>query len=169
MASVVGKATACVLFVTVGDPRNFPCGAAYRKAMGLNLKERSSGKFQGQLRITKRGSSAARRWLYFAALRLIMRSSVRSWFEAKKRKDSGRGQAAVVGVMRKMALAVHVVATRNETFYASRLFPGRPLPSRAAREAAPVAEVADAGAWDLTREGKDQNTSPGTGAAGSST
>jgi len=75
-APVVGELTACVLRVSVGDPRDYSCGAAYRKAMGLNLKERSSGKYQGQLKITKRGSSRARRWLYFAGLRAIQKSSL---------------------------------------------------------------------------------------------
>ena len=65
----VGIATACVLWTCVGDPRNYHAAAAYRKAMGLNLKERSSGAYQGQLRISKRGSARARQWLYFAALR----------------------------------------------------------------------------------------------------
>jgi hypothetical protein len=37
--------------------------------MGLNLAERSSGKWQGKLKISKRGSSKVRRWLYMAALR----------------------------------------------------------------------------------------------------
>ena len=35
--------------------RDYHCAEAYRKAMGLNLKERSSGRYQGQLKITKRG------------------------------------------------------------------------------------------------------------------
>ena len=39
----VGIGTACVLWTCVGDPRNYHAAAAYRKAMGLNLKERSSG------------------------------------------------------------------------------------------------------------------------------
>jgi hypothetical protein len=42
-ARVVGCATACVLWASVGDPHDYPCGQAYRKAMGLNLTERSSG------------------------------------------------------------------------------------------------------------------------------
>ncbi len=46
-ARVVGKATACVLRVSVGDPRDYHCGEAYRKAMGLNLKERSSASIRG--------------------------------------------------------------------------------------------------------------------------
>ena len=128
MAQVVGSATACVLYTTVGDPGDYPCAAAYRKAMGLNLKERSSGKYQGKLKISKRGSSLARRWLFFAALRCVQQAPVRGWFEQKKRKDQDRGLGAVVGVMRKLALAVHAVAVGTEDFAVERLFPGRSWP-----------------------------------------
>lgn len=127
-AQVVGKTTACVLRVSVGDPRDYHCGAAYRKAMGLNLKERSSGKHQGKLKITKRGPSLARRWLYFAALRTIQQAPVRSWYEAKRRQDKDRGNGALVAVMRKLALALHAVATRGEAFSLERLLPGKPWP-----------------------------------------
>ena len=48
-AKAVGIGTACVLWVMLGDPKDYPCGEAYRKAMGLNLKERSSGKYQGHV------------------------------------------------------------------------------------------------------------------------
>jgi transposase len=84
MSESVGRNTACVLFVMLGDPHDYHCGAAYRKALGLNLKERSSGKHQGQLKITKRGPSLVRRWLYFAALRWVQRGPIRRWFEIKK-------------------------------------------------------------------------------------
>jgi transposase len=130
-AQVVGKATACVLRVSVGDPRDYHCGEAYRKAIGLNLKERSSGQHQGKLKITKRGPSQARRWLYFAAMRTIQQAPVRSWYEAKRRKDQDRGNGALVAVMRKLALALHAVAARGETFSLERLLPGRPLPKAA--------------------------------------
>src|SRR5262245_55431572 len=39
---VVGVPTACVLWASTGDPRNYHAASAYRKAMGLNLVERSS-------------------------------------------------------------------------------------------------------------------------------
>ena len=125
MATVVGVVTACVLYSTLGDPRDYHCGAAYRKGMGLNLKERSSGQYQGKLRITKRGPSQARQWLFFAALRLIQEPSIRGWYEGKKARDQGRGLGAVVGVMRKLALAIYSVTVHEEEFCASRLFPGR--------------------------------------------
>jgi len=124
-AEVVGATTACVLHVAVGDPRSYHCGEAYRKAMGLNLKERSSGKHQGKLKITKRGSSLARRWLYFSALRIVQQPPVRAWFEAKKHKDQDRGTGALVAVMRKLALAQYAVA-RGQSFSVERLLPGHP-------------------------------------------
>ena len=46
-AGVVGCSTACVLWSHVGDPRDYPCGGTYHKAMRLNLTERSSGTAQG--------------------------------------------------------------------------------------------------------------------------
>lgn len=125
-AKVVGATTASVLRATVGKPEDYRCGAAYCKAMGLNLKERSSGKHQGKLKITKRGPSRARRWLYFAALRIVQKHPVRRWFEAKKKRDQDRGRGAVIAVMRKLALAIWAVTVRGEPFELSRLFPGRP-------------------------------------------
>ena len=136
MAAVVGTTTACVLRVSVGSPKDYHCGEAYRKAMGLNLKERSSGKHQGKLRITKRGPSLARRWLFFAALRAVQQPPVRRWYEAKKQRDQDRGLGAVVAVMRKLALAVYAVAVRGEAFSPDRLFPGRPRSPRSPRRPA---------------------------------
>ena len=121
VASVVGVTTACVLHVSVGDPSKYHSGAAYRKALGLNLMERSSGRFKGQLKISKRGRSIARRWLYFAAMRQVQKPPVRDWFEDKKARDGGRGRGAIIAVMRKLSLAIHVVATRGEPFEPSRL------------------------------------------------
>ena len=129
MAQVVGTVTACILWATVGDPQNFHCGEAYRKAMGLNLKERSSGKHQGKLKITKRGPSLARRWLYFRALRVVQQSPVKNWYQKKKDKDQGYGSKAVVAVMRKLALAVYAVTVRKQPFQLERLLPGKPWPS----------------------------------------
>ncbi len=130
-AVVVGSVTACVLWVTIGDPRDYHCGPAYRKAMGLNLKERSSGQYQGQLKISKRGSSIARRWLYFAALRTVQKPAAHGWYEAKKAKDKGRGKGALVAVMRKLSLASYAVGARGETYDPERLFPGKPWVKKA--------------------------------------
>jgi transposase len=119
---VVGVPTACVLWTSVGDPRKYHAAAAYRKAMGLNLVERSSGKYKGRLRLSKRGSARGRQWLYFAVLRLVQQCGVRPWYEAKKARSEDDARRAVVAVMRKLALALYHVGVNNEEFNARRLF-----------------------------------------------
>jgi len=121
LGEVVGIPTACVLWACVGDPRHYGSGGAYRKAMGLNLAERSSGMYQGQLRISKRGKSLPRRFLYFAALRYVSKQPVKQWHLEKKRRDGDEGMRGVVAVMRKLPLALHAAA-QGEAFDAARLF-----------------------------------------------
>ena len=119
---VAGVPTECVLWVYTGDPRDFDSAAAYRKAMGLNLVERSSGTYQGRLRISKRGSARTRQWLYFAVLRLVQKCGVRPWYEAKKARDEGDARWVVVAVMRKLGVALYHVGVRDEEFQPRRLF-----------------------------------------------
>jgi hypothetical protein len=54
-ALAVGLTTACVLWMCLDDPRQYGSAGAYRKAMGLNLTERSSGMHKGKLKLSKRG------------------------------------------------------------------------------------------------------------------
>jgi transposase len=119
---MVGMATACVLWYCTGDPRQYHCAAAYRKAMGLNLVERSSGTYQGQLKISKRGHPWSRQWLYLATLRLVKEVGVQGWYQAKKARDPLAARRAVVAVMRKLALALYHVGTTKTPFEAHRLF-----------------------------------------------
>jgi transposase len=129
---VVGVATACVLWYHLGDPADYHCAQAYRKAMGLNLKERSSGRYQGQLRITKRGPAAVRRWMYFAAMRLAQKAGVTAWYQVKKAKHDN-GTWALVAVMRKLALGLYQVGVAEEVFDARRLFTEPPARRRRSR------------------------------------
>jgi transposase len=121
-AEVVGLVTACVLWNHLGDPRSYACGAAYRKAMGLNLAERSSGLHQGKLKISKRGSAQVRRWLYLAALRWVNQEPVRSWYVRQKQQRRGEGKGAVIGIMRKLALALYQVGGRGQAFVKEQLY-----------------------------------------------
>jgi transposase len=119
---VVGVPTACVLWVHTGDPRKYYAAAAYRKAMGLNLVERSSGEYQGALHISKRGSACARQWLYFAALRLVQKAGVRPWYEAKKARAPEAAKRVLVALMRKLVLALYQVGVHQQEFDPQRLF-----------------------------------------------
>lgn len=125
MAAAVGAGTAGVLWLEAGDPGHYVCGRAYLKALGLNLTERSSGAWQGPQRISKRGSSRARRWLYFAAMRWVMEEPVHHWYARKIVRDGGVKKKALTAIMRKLALALHRIAKGGGTFDAERLFAGR--------------------------------------------
>jgi transposase len=139
-APVLGLATSAVLWAYLRDPANYHCAAAYRKAMGLNLKERSSGKYKGQLGITKRGPNRVRRWLYFAALRYCRDPWIQPWFQAQKLRGEGHSQRALVTLMRKLALAAYYVGAKGETFDVRKLLPGAAKQYQKARKRrAPVA------------------------------
>jgi transposase len=125
--AAIGIPTACVLWVHLGNPSNYHCGSAYRKAMGLNLKERSSGTWKGRLTISKRGTAQIRNWLFFAALRLIRGQPVKEWYDLKKAKDNDGAKRALVGVMRKLAMALYQIGACGQSFDAGKLFPGGQL------------------------------------------
>ena len=128
MSSMVGLATSAVLVSELGDPGKYASAKAYEKAAGLNLKERSSGKHQGEKRITKRGSGTARRWLYLAVWRLVQKNAAfGAWYERKVARDGGRSKnRAIVALMRKLIRALWHVG-QGEAFDESKLFDLRRL------------------------------------------
>lgn len=127
LASVLGTTTSLVLHTTQGSALNYPAPPSYLKALGLNLKVRSSGKHHGQLKLTKRGSGKARRYLYFAALRWLYSDPViAAWYQHKVKRDGGLKGKAITAVMRKLARALWHVA-RGAPFDSSKLFDTRTL------------------------------------------
>jgi hypothetical protein len=117
---LIGLVTTAVLFSCHLDPRKYACARSYQKALGLNLKEKSSGRHVGQLKITKRGSAMARKYLYLAALRLIKSHPVvKAWYENKVNPKAKN--KTVIAVMRKLAKALWYVG-RGERFDANKLF-----------------------------------------------
>jgi transposase len=127
MVSTLGPVTTAVIIADLGEPSSYGSSAAFEKALGLNLKETSSGKKVGRLRITKRGPPRARRYLYLAALRLVHSDpTVRAWYEARTAYKAGHKLKAVVAVMRKLARAI-VHLAGGEAFDAGKLFDRRRL------------------------------------------
>jgi transposase len=111
LAATVGKTTAAVIVADVGNPRDFPCAHAFVKALGVNLKERSSGKLKGRLSFSKRGPARARKYLWFAVLRWIQKDPiVAAWYRCKLARDGGKTMPALGALMRKLAKALFHVA-----------------------------------------------------------
>jgi len=125
VARMIGTMSALAVFADAGDPTAYKAPAALQKALGLNLRERSSGEHKGKLHITKRGSARARQYLYFAAMRFVRDDAVvRAWFA--KRCVGGTKVRALVAVMRKLVLALPHVA-RGKPFDSKKLFDVRRL------------------------------------------
>lgn len=123
MSPVIGKLTAAVLYSCLGDPANYDSASSYLKACGLNLKERSSGKHKGELKIAKRGPSEVRRYLYLAVLRLIQQDAVfNAWYIRKIKRDGGKHKGrALVALMRKLVKGLWHVS-QGEVFESGKLF-----------------------------------------------
>ena len=141
----IGAVTLCVLWSLVGDPRNYDSSGAYLKAMGLNLKELSSGKHQGQLSITKRGPSLARKYLFFWAMRAAQRPELNRWyldFQKVGRGSRGSNSPAnsehrkmkgLIALMRKLSRSLWYARKHDQEFDYAKVFPGRPLEKRRRR------------------------------------
>ena len=138
--SAVGAVTLCVIWATVGNPGNYESSGAFLKALGLNLKELSSGQRQGQLAITKRGPSLVRKYLFFWALRAVQSEKLKHWYEDFQKVGRGsrgssehRKMKGLIALMRKLSRSLWYAHTQQEAFDYAKVFPGRPLERRRRR------------------------------------
>jgi transposase len=139
-AAAVGAVTLCVIWAMVGNPRNYTSSGAFLKALGLNLKELSSGQRQGQLAITKRGPSLARKYLFFWALRAVQMDELKRWYDdfqqvgrGSQRNSEHRKMKGLVALMRKLSRSLWYACQHEEAFDYKKVFPGRPLAPRQRR------------------------------------
>jgi transposase len=127
LAVTVGPACAASMLSHVGSPLAFERPSGLEKAIGINLKEKSSGEQRGNVHITKRGPAQVRQLLYLATLRLVQSDPiVAAWYRARTSYTSKSKQKAIVAVMRKLVRALWYVA-RGSAFDASKLFDVRRL------------------------------------------
>jgi len=128
-----GPVTLCAIWSTVGDPGGYDSAGAFIKAIGLNLKESSSGKHQGQLKITKRGPSDARKVLYYWALRTISGGPLKAWYGIRINPKLGGEKVKmkmIIALMRRLAAGLWHARRHGEAFDEAKVFPGRPLVAR---------------------------------------
>ena len=126
MAEVIGAVSTAVLHASLGAPSAYPNAPSYLEALGPNLKEHSSGKHKGRLKITKRGSPEARYYLYFAALRPIAKQPlVARRFDAESQRPGACKGKLVVEPMRRLAKGLWHQG-RGEDFAVDKLFAPQP-------------------------------------------
>lgn len=114
----------------VADFHKFSNQKALMKLAGLNLYERSSGKYQGEKHISKRGRPLLRKLLYFAALNTTRRGGI---MYSKYQEMLARGMKkikALVAISRKLLGLMYALVRDNRDYTHNYLDPSTPLRTR---------------------------------------
>ena len=112
-----GRKTVAVLRAELGDVTRFQRVDQVVAYVGLDLEVKQSGKWKGQVKLSKRGSGRVRRVLYLAAMRSICLPA--SAFGAYYQRLVARGlkaRDALMAVMRKMLIVAYHLLRSNETY-----------------------------------------------------
>src|SRR6266849_1602479 len=112
-----GCKTVTVLRAELGDVMRVERIDQVVAYVGLDLQVKQSGKWKGQVKLSKRGSGRVRRVLYLAALRSLLLPA--SAFGAYYRRLVARGlkaRAALIAVMRKMLIVASHLLRSNESY-----------------------------------------------------
>ena len=120
----IGPVTASAVLATVGDFKQFRCGAQFGAWIGLTPRQHSSGGKNNLGGITKRGDTYLRTLLIQGAKSAVMTAHRRTdkisqWVVALRERSGW--QKAVVALANKNARILWAVMTRGEAFDANHL------------------------------------------------
>lgn len=119
LAGILGEA---------GDLSGFSHGNSLLRHAGLHLAEASSGKWKGQIVISKRGRSRLRRFLYLATMSLVMNNPEFKAIHAHNVKvKKMKKMKSIMKLIGKLARIFIGIAKRNESYNPEKLIPLSPL------------------------------------------
>ncbi|MEH7238100.1 IS110 family transposase [Bacillus sp. JJ1562] len=119
LAGILGEA---------GDLSGFSHGNSLLRHAGLHLAEASSGKWKGQIVISKRGRSRLRRFLYLATMSLVMNNDEFKALHAHNVKVKKiKKMKSIMKLIGKLARIFVGIAKRNEAYCPSKLKETIPL------------------------------------------
>ncbi|MCM3694748.1 IS110 family transposase [Neobacillus niacini] len=119
LAGILGEA---------GDLSRFAHGSSLLRHAGLHLVEASSGKWKGQIVLSKRGRSRLRRFLYLATMSLVMNNpefkELHSYnVNVKKMKK----MKSIMKLINKFARIIVGIARNNEAYCPDKVKPITPV------------------------------------------
>ena len=112
----IGVITAAGLIGEVGDFRKFDTISEIMKLAGLDLYEVSSGKHQGQRRISKRGRSLMRKLLFFAAINAVKSKGIMHEPYQQMLERGMPKVKALIAISRKLLRVVFALARDNTKY-----------------------------------------------------
>lgn len=99
-----------------GDLSRYAHGRQLLRRAGLNLAECSSGKYKGQIKLSKRGDSTLRKYLYLCMLHLVGKHpDFKRWHEYNQSKGMKK-QASIFKLIGKLARIMVGMVHRKETY-----------------------------------------------------
>ncbi|MEC0277048.1 IS110 family RNA-guided transposase [Peribacillus frigoritolerans] len=115
LAGILGEA---------GDLSGFSHGNSLLRHAGLHLAEASSGKWKGQIVISKRGRSRLRRFLYLATMSLVMNNTEFQAIHSHNVKvKKMKKMKSIMKLVGKLARIFVGIARRNESYCADKVHP----------------------------------------------
>src|SRR5690606_30537678 len=112
----LGTITIAAILGFAGDPRHYVHGQQLLRRAGLNLAECRSGKFRGQIKLSKRGDSALRKYLYFGMVGLVGQNpDFKRWHRSNQQKGMKK-MASLFKLIGKLARIVVVMAHTGEAY-----------------------------------------------------
>jgi len=112
----IGTITIAALLGCAGDLRLYAHGRQLLRRAGLNLAECTSGKFKGQIKLSKRGDSMLRKYLYLGMLNLVRQHpDFRRWHVRNQEKGMKK-QASIFKLLGKLARLLIGMVQRGETY-----------------------------------------------------
>jgi transposase len=119
LAGILGEA---------GDLSLFSHGNSLLRHAGLHLAEASSGKWKGQIVISKRGRSRLRRFLYLATMSLVMNNpDFQALHSHNVKVKKMKKMKSIMKLIGKLARIFVGISRRNESYCSDKLKPVTPL------------------------------------------
>lgn len=106
----------------LGPLGDFDCWEETEKYVGLNLRERTSGDYKGELRITKKGRPLARKILGQMAYQLVQEKELYGEYYRQKKDRGMPGPKALVAVMRKLLKLIVGLYKSGRSYDPERVF-----------------------------------------------
>jgi transposase len=112
----LGIVTVAGLIGEVGDFTKFTTQSEIAKLASLDLYEISSGKRQGQRKISKRGRSLLRKILYYAAMQTIRKNGILHNYYQRLIGRGMKSMMALVAVSRKLLRIIFAIVRGDSEF-----------------------------------------------------
>jgi transposase len=112
----LGNIAIAAMLGFAGDLSQYAHGRQLLRRAGLNLAECTSGKFKGQIKLSKRGDSALRKHLYLAMISLVgQHLDFKQWHTRNQAKGMSK-QASIFKLIGKLARILIGMIHRGESY-----------------------------------------------------